>query len=114
MRIEYMLGVLVLMAFAMDGISNSLAAEAAKAADPTAIKATQAIADADIARKKAASVAGEWRDTGKMIKKAKKLVDEGDFPAAIKLAGKAQQQGELGYDQAVAQTQLRLPSYLKN
>lgn len=114
MRIKYLLSVLVLMAFAMGGISNSLAAEAAKAADPMAAKATQAIADADAARKKAASVAGEWRDTGKMIKKAKGLVAKGDFSAAIKLAGKAQQQGELGYDQAVAQKQLRLPSYLKN
>lgn len=114
MRIKYLLSVLILMAFAMGGISSSLAAEAKKTADPMAAKVTQAIADADAARKKAASVDGEWRDTGKMIKKAKALAEKGDFSAAIKLAGKARRQGELGYDQAVSQKQLRLPSYLKN
>lgn len=114
MRIKYLLSVLILMAFAMGGVSSSLAAEAKKAADPMAAKATQAIADADAARKKAASVDGEWRDTGKMIKKAKAIAAKGDYAAAIKLAGKARQQGELGYDQAVSQNELRLPSYLKN
>ncbi|MCU7877479.1 MAG: SoxXA-binding protein, partial [Candidatus Thiodiazotropha sp. (ex Lucinoma borealis)] len=67
---------------------------------------------ADAARKQAASVGGEWRDTGKMIKKAKTLMKKGDLVKAAKLANKAAKQGHLGYEQAMSQATLKMPSYL--
>jgi hypothetical protein len=65
--------------------------------------AVAAIAAAKDAQKQAASVDGEWRDTGKMIKKAEKLLKEGKTEEAAKLAGKAEAQGMLGYMQATSQ-----------
>jgi len=59
----------------------------------------KALAAADAARKKAASVGGEWRDTKKIMKKAKKA--GGD--ECVKLANKARRQGEIGYAQALAE-----------
>jgi hypothetical protein len=78
----------------------------------SAKKVKNLIAAADDARKQAASVGGEWRDTGKMIKKAKALLEKGDFVAAAKLANKATKQGHLGYEQAMSQKELKMPSYL--
>lgn len=63
-----------------------------------------AIAAAKEARKQAASVGGEWRDTGKMIKKAEALLKEGKTEEAAKMAEAAEAQGMLGYMQATAQT----------
>jgi len=57
------------------------------------------LARADAARKKAASVGGEWRDIKKIMKKAKKA--GGD--KCVKLAKKARRQGEIGYAQALAE-----------
>jgi rhodanese-related sulfurtransferase len=73
----------------------------------------KAIAAAEDARKMAASVGGEWRDTGKFIKKAQKLAEEGKLDEALKLATKAQRQGELGYDQALGQKDATMPEYMK-
>ena len=99
------------------------AAPNAPAADKAAVKSSEssgdnsaaeaAIAAAESARKKAASIDGEWRDTGKMIKKAKAALKAGDSAKAIKLANKAEKQGKLGYEQAQAQQTLKMPSYLK-
>lgn len=55
------------------------------------------------AQEKAASVSGEWRDTEKFLKEAKKLAEAGDFEAAVKLAEKAEQQGHRGYEQMTSQ-----------
>jgi hypothetical protein len=107
------MNLLVLIGLLAGGSSLALAAEAKKAADPRAAMVEQAIANADAARKKAASVKGEWRDTGKIIKKAQAAAKAGKYDDAMKLAGKAREQGELGYAQAVAQRDLRMPSYLK-
>lgn len=63
----------------------------------------KAIDAAKAAQKKAASVDGEWRDTGKMIKQAEELASEGKADEAIELAKKAQLQGEAGYEQAMGQ-----------
>ena len=71
------------------------------------------IAAAEHAQKKAASVDGEWRDTGKLIKQAKAAQAEGNYAQAVKLANKAERQGELGYEQAHSQEKLQIPSYLK-
>ena len=68
--------------------------------------AALAIKAAEAARKKAASVGGEWRDIGKFIKKAKKALKKGDEKTALKLANKARIQGEDGYTQALAQRAL--------
>ncbi|MES9827506.1 MAG: hypothetical protein ABW201_04510 [Candidatus Thiodiazotropha sp.] len=93
-------------------ILGSGLATTSMADDASADKVKQLIEAADEARKQAASVNGEWRDTGKMIKKAKALLKKGDFVAAAKLANKAAKQGHLGYEQAMSQKDLKMPSYL--
>jgi type II secretory pathway pseudopilin PulG len=75
-------------------------------------EAEQAIADAEAARKKAASAKGEWRDTKKMIKEAEELMKSGEFDAAIKMANQAKRQGELGYEQALSQKGADFPDYV--
>jgi len=66
--------------------------------------ADDAIADAKEAQKQAQSVGGQWRDTGKMIKKAEKLLKAGKDKEAEMLAREAEAQGMLGYMQATSQT----------
>jgi len=41
----------------------------------------------------------EWRDTGKLLKKARKAKGEGKFDEAVKLAGKAERQAKNAMDQ---------------
>lgn len=89
------------------------AADKATASSGDKAAAEAAIAAAESARKKAASIDGEWRDTGKMIKKAQAALKKGDSAKAIKLAKKAEKQGKLGYEQAQSQQTLEMPSYLK-
>ncbi|MCP3668441.1 MAG: SoxXA-binding protein [Gammaproteobacteria bacterium] len=96
------------------GLFLAVGAAGSVAAAPDAAQAKQAITDAQSAQKKAASVNGEWRDVGKFIKKARGAEKKGDFATAVKLANKARQQSEIGYQQAVEQTHLVLPSYLQN
>ena len=76
-------------------------------------KAQKIIADAEFARKKAASVKGEWRDTGALIDEAKAALEKGDTVAAMKLAAQAHKQGVMGYQQAMSQQALHMPPYLK-
>ena len=61
------------------------------------------IAAADAARKDAASLGFEWRDTGKLIKKAKEAEANFEFEKALKLAVRAKRQGESAQAQALAQ-----------
>ena len=61
---------------------------------------------ADAARKKAASMNYEWRDTGKILKKAKEAAGKGDYKTAEKLATKAKMQGDMAVVQANEQEQL--------
>ena len=63
--------------------------------------AAAAIAAAKESRKAAAG--NEWRDVGKLLKKAEKLAAEGKNEAAIKLAKKVQKQNEMALIQAEAQ-----------
>ncbi|MCG6861399.1 MAG: hypothetical protein LJE70_09030 [Chromatiaceae bacterium] len=86
-------------------------ASAVWSADNAEVK--KAIAAADTARKKAASVGGEWRDTGKLIDNAQKLAEEGKLDEALELANKAMRQGELGYEQAMSQKDATMPEYMK-
>ena len=85
---------------------------AAVAADDKATYEALA-AEAEAARKKAASVGGEWRDTGKFLKQAEEAAGKEDYATAVKLAKKAKFEGEAGYEQAMAQQTLVMPSYLK-
>jgi osmotically-inducible protein OsmY len=73
----------------------------------------QAAAAAKASIKKAKSVGGEWRDAGKILKKAAKLAKKGDYAKAIKLAVKVERQGELGYKQSMAEKGAQPPSYLR-
>lgn len=83
--------------------SNVKAKAASVVSTKTTPEATAAIAAAKSAQKKAASIGGEWRDTGKLIKKAEKAAKSGKSNEAITFAKKASQQGAWGYEQAMAQ-----------
>jgi hypothetical protein len=72
------------------------------------MSAEAAIAAAKDAQKQAKSVGGEWRDTGKLIEKAEKLLAEGKGMEAIKAAEEAEAQSMLGYMQATSQTSDKL------
>ncbi len=124
MHTKYLIGGIAVLGMLLGGCGATTPAKsemkmepmvATTAPDFAATKegASKAIAAADASRKKAGKVGGEWRDTGKMIKKAKKAAEAGDFAKAVKLAKKAWEQGQMGYDQAMSQQELRMPSYLK-
>ena len=83
---------------------------AATAAVPASFDA--AVAEAKAAIKKAESVGGEWRDTGKFLKEAEEAAAAGDMDKAMKLVSKAKFQAEMGYDQAMAERNVGNPSYL--
>jgi hypothetical protein len=82
------------------GESKQASAEqtaAAKAQFETAYAAAKA------AQRKAAAVGGEWRDIGKFLKQAEQAAENGDPAKGIALANQARLQGEMGYQQALAQ-----------
>lgn len=79
-------------------------------AEETAVE--QAIAAAESARQRAASVGGEWRDTALLIARAKELARAGQIQQAIELADQARRQGELGYEQALREQQADFPAYV--
>ncbi|MEJ2509538.1 MAG: SoxXA-binding protein [Gammaproteobacteria bacterium] len=83
----------------------ALLAVSACASTPSASQAdaSAAIQAAQKSYQHAQSVDFAWRDTGKIIKKAKSLEGKGDYAAAVKLANKAKRQGELAYQQYLAQ-----------
>ncbi len=56
-------------------------------------EALNAIKAAEQANKKAKSVGNEWKNTGKIIKKAKAALKKADYDKAIKLANKARNEG---------------------
>lgn len=73
-------------------------AKAGETADSTAYKAAYAAAAAAV--KKASAIGGEWRDTGKIMKKAEDAAKAGDYKKAISLTNTAKLQAENGYEQA--------------
>lgn len=81
------------------------------AADKAA--AEKAIADAKAMTKEANSAGGEWRDTGKIIKKAEAAAKDGDYDKAVKLADTAKFQSETGLAQAESQKGVGNPGFLK-
>jgi len=109
MKSKYLIIMLMLTFSLVAGSAAVLAGDM----QPDAAAAMDAIAKAEAARKKAASVNGEWRDTGKFIKQAEEAAKAGDYSKAVKLANKAEAEGQLGYEQQVSQSELKIPSYLK-
>ena len=107
MHKKFLLLITLLAGLFLAGTTTTLFADEASAK-----KVHKLIAAAEAARKEAASVGGEWRDTGKMIKKAKAKLEKGDYIAAAKLANDAAKQGHLGYQQAVSQKEITMPTYL--
>jgi nucleoid-associated protein YgaU len=65
----------------------------------TADEAAAAISAAKAANAKAKAEGYQWRDTGKLIKKAEKALKAGNAEKAIKLANKAKRQAELAVQQ---------------
>ena len=61
---------------------------------------------ADAARKQAAAVDSEWRDTRKLLKQAKAAAKKGDFDKAVSLANTAKFQGERGAEQGALQAKI--------
>ncbi|WP_156013331.1 SoxXA-binding protein [Thioalkalivibrio sp. HK1] len=94
-----------LLVFAMGHGVPALASD--QAAFEVAYDAGQA------ARKAAAAVGHEWRDTKKMLSDAKKLAEKSDFEAAIALAERAKRQGELGVIQAEHEEKVWMDAVLK-
>ncbi len=67
----------------------------------TANDAKAAIAAAEHETNRAAKRQFEWRDTRKIIKKAKKALKAGDYDKAVKLAGKAKAQSTMAIKQSM-------------
>jgi len=59
-----------------------------------------AVAAAKSSIKTAKQAGFEWRDSGKILKKASKAAKSGDFAKATKLANKAKRQGQLALVQS--------------
>ena len=66
-------------------------------------EANMAMKAAMAANVKAKKMYVEWRDTGKILKKARKAKGKGDFDKAVKLAKKAERQAKNAVAQAMAQ-----------
>jgi len=80
--------------------------------DDKAALAESMIAAAEAAREKAASVGGEWRDVGDMLKSATTLAGAGEFDQAIEAASAAKFQAERGYEQAMTEKDAGFPDYM--
>ena len=78
--------------------ASCAATRASEADDAETFKAAYEAGKA--ARKAAAAVGFEWRDTKKMLRQAKKLAEKGEYEEAIELANEAKRQGEHGVAQA--------------
>lgn len=89
-----------LMIILMAATALTLAACAASGPTHTANDAKGAIAAAEHETSRAAKKFYEWRDTKKIIKKAKKALKKGDFNKAVKLANKAKAQSTNALQQA--------------
>lgn len=89
--------------FAVLAAATLLAATTLTAAAADKKSAAKSINDAVNATIAAQKVGGEWRDTFKIIGKAKAAYHKGDYAGAEKLATKAKHQGEMGKAQAEAE-----------
>lgn len=69
-------------------------------------QANTAIKAAVMVNIKAKKAFYEWRDTGKLIKKAKKAKNKGDFDKAVKLANRAERHANHAVAQSKVPTKL--------
>lgn len=90
------IGILVLSAGMSVGCAQMSQKSAKAEVSPAA---ASAIADAEKAIGKAKSLDWVWRDTGKILKKAKKAAQAGKDDQAIKLANEAKKQAQLAVEQ---------------
>ena len=94
--------------FALSGCSVFQGGNGGAAGGADAAAAKAAIEAAEAALAKARTVDGEWRDAKKVfLKKAKADASKGEYAAAIKLANKAKFQGDMGYEQAMEQKDIK-------
>ena len=86
--------------------ANETASKAAADVQADEKAAFEAAYEAGEAARKAARKLGfEWRDTKRMLRRAKKLAEQGEYEKAIRLANRARRQGELGVLQAKEQAE---------
>jgi hypothetical protein len=97
------LAIVVATLFVLVGCGTSEKKEGEAAAGAASPEVEAAIKEAEAAEKKAASEDGEWRDTSKLLKKAKAAAAKGDNKTALKLAKEAKFQGDMGVQQAKEQ-----------
>lgn len=69
----------------------------------TPLEVEQLIREATATLDKASSAGGEWRNSRKLLKKARAAAKEGNLNQAVLLASEAKQEGELAYIQAKAE-----------
>ncbi len=86
-------------------LSLGLMAGCATVEEAAVSPAEQAIADAKAENAKAKKLGHEWRDTGKIIKKAEKALADGDEAKALKLANQALEQAKDAQAQAARENQ---------
>ncbi|MGB5201629.1 MAG: hypothetical protein WBR56_17195 [Sedimenticolaceae bacterium] len=107
------LAALIMLGLVLSGCAQQeTKSSAAPAPSDPAAAYEMAMADANAAQKKAASVGGEWRDTGKLMKEAQEAAKAGDYAKAKALADKATFQYKAGYEQAQSQKNVGNPRYL--
>lgn len=63
----------------------------------------QLIREATVTLDKASSAGGEWRNSRKLLKKARAAAKKGNLNQAVQLASEAKHEGELAYTQARAE-----------
>ena len=83
----------------MAAIALTLTACAGSGPTHTKNDAVGAISAAEHETRRAAKKFYEWRDTKKLIKKAKKALKKKDYDKAVKLANKAKTQSKLALQQ---------------
>ncbi len=92
---------LALAGLLVSGCANS---DATMKSAPASLETYQAaLSSAKASIKSAKNANYEWRDSGKLLKKAAKAAKAGDFDTAIKLTNKAGRQGKLALAQSKAQ-----------
>jgi hypothetical protein len=97
----------------MVGASGSALAAAHSGGAVSKKDAAAAIGAAIQETNAAAKVQYEWRDTYKIIGKAKKAYKKGDYAKAKKLAHKAKKQSEMAQVQQKAEMHADVPGYVR-
>jgi uncharacterized protein YceK len=105
MKIRLILALLAATTILLGGCASTSNTSDAQSSSATAEMAAfqKSYDSTEMALGKAASVGGEWRDTGKIMKSAKAAAETGDFTKAQKLIDTAMFQAEMGYEQAMNQ-----------